>query len=169
MEKEIKAFLAEQFLTDVGFSKCEDTPFPGLTHAVSMVFGLSDAVVEGITDMPTHTYFHHYRTMNAYIDSVSLRLVLYLQSRDTARRRCRRASRWILSAVFSPIKKRPRAQVSGISAKAHSLFPRRGVRVCASAPCLQMRRFLKTNFRKNRSAATVMPVHAPAAPWRFAA
>jgi epoxyqueuosine reductase QueG len=33
-----------------------------------------------ITDYePTHEYFHHYRTVNAFIDHVSLRLVMLLQ------------------------------------------------------------------------------------------
>ena len=77
----IEKFLKERFVSDVGFAKCEDTPFPGLENAVSLVFHLSDAVVDEITDCPTHTYFHHYRTMNAYIDSVSLQLVLMLQEK----------------------------------------------------------------------------------------
>ena len=75
----IEKFLKERFVSDVGFAKCEDTPFPGLENAVSLVFHLSDAVVNEITDCPTHTYFHHYRAMNTYIDSVSLQLVLMLQ------------------------------------------------------------------------------------------
>ncbi len=74
----INNFLSERFVSDIGFSKCEDTPFENLTGAVSMVFGLSGNVVEQIEGAPTHTYFQHYRTMNAYIDSVSLQLVMAL-------------------------------------------------------------------------------------------
>lgn len=77
----IEKFLKERFVSDIGFAKCEDTPFEGLENAVSLVFRLSDAVVDGITDSPTHTYFHHYRTMNTYIDSVSLQLVMMLQEK----------------------------------------------------------------------------------------
>ena len=76
----IEKFLKEKFVSDVGFASCENTPFEGLENAVSLVFHLSDSVVEQITDCPTHTYFHHYRTMNAYIDSVSLQLVMMLES-----------------------------------------------------------------------------------------
>lgn len=79
MNNRITELLKGQLVSEVGFSRCEDTPFPGLCNAVSVVMHLSEAVVDGIDDAPTHTYFHHYRTMNAYIDSVTNRLVLYLQ------------------------------------------------------------------------------------------
>ena len=77
----INDFLTQRFVSDIGFAKCTDTPFEGLQNAVSMVFRLSDAVVEQINDAPTHTYFQHYRTMNAYIDSVSLQLVMALMQK----------------------------------------------------------------------------------------
>lgn len=79
MNKTITEFLTQRFVSDIGFAKCHDTPFGGLNNAVSMVFRLSDAVVEQIDGAPTHTYFQHYRTMNAYIDSVGHQLVMYLQ------------------------------------------------------------------------------------------
>ena len=71
----VKEFLTERFVSDIGFAKCTDTPFEGLENAVAMVFHLSDSVVDGIDEAPTHTYFQHYRTMNAYIDSVSVLFV----------------------------------------------------------------------------------------------
>lgn len=77
----IKDFLTKRFVSDIGFTRFEETPFEGLDNAVSMVFKLSDAVVEQIGDAPTHTYFQHYRTMNSYIDSVSLQLVMALQQK----------------------------------------------------------------------------------------
>ncbi|MBE7024969.1 MAG: epoxyqueuosine reductase [Ruminococcaceae bacterium] len=81
MNAQIKEFLSQHMVSEVGFAACPDSPFENLENAVSLVFRLSDAVVDQIGDAPTHTYFHHYRTMNAYIDSVSLRLVLFLQER----------------------------------------------------------------------------------------
>lgn len=48
-----------------GISK---TPFQGFEYAISLVFKLSDYVVENITEGPTYEYFHHYRTINAAID-----------------------------------------------------------------------------------------------------
>ncbi len=79
MNGTIETFLKNRLVSDVGFAHCQDSPFKGLENTVSMVFRLSDAVVDQITDKPTHTYFHHYRTMNANIDAVSLQLILYLQ------------------------------------------------------------------------------------------
>ncbi len=81
MNDGIREFLAERFIADVGFAKCTDTPFRNMENAVSLVFRLSDAIVEQIREAPTHTYFQHYRTMNAYIDSVSLQLVMLLQQK----------------------------------------------------------------------------------------
>lgn len=77
----INKFLCERFVSDIGFAKCADTPFDGLENAVSMVFHLSEGVIDRIDNAPTHTYFQHYRTMNAYIDSVSLQLVMSLQNK----------------------------------------------------------------------------------------
>ncbi len=47
--------------------------------AISIVVKLSPAVLKGITDKPTHYYFHHYRTVNAHIDSVLLRIGMFLE------------------------------------------------------------------------------------------
>lgn len=81
MNEYIIEFSEDRFVSDIGFAKCTDTPFPGLENAVSMVFRLSDAVVEQIEDAPTHTYFQHYRTMNAYMDSIAHQLVMSLQKK----------------------------------------------------------------------------------------
>lgn len=64
---------------DVGFTKVPDAP-EGLPYAVAVVVALSDSVVEEIQDTPTHTYFHHYRTVNALIDQALLRAGMLLQS-----------------------------------------------------------------------------------------
>lgn len=79
MNDYISQFLNERFVSDYGFAECNDTPFDGLCSAISMVFHLSDAVVDQIDTAPTHTYFQHYRTMNAYIDSTMNQLVMALQ------------------------------------------------------------------------------------------
>lgn len=51
-----------------------------LTTGISIVIRLSDAVMNEITDeAPTHTYFHHYRTVNAFIDHCTLKVVMLLQ------------------------------------------------------------------------------------------
>lgn len=78
MEREIKKLLDEELVSEAGFSYNEDTPFEGLRYAVTLVIRLSDAVVDEIGDGPTKTYFHHYRTVNAYIDRAAEKLVLFL-------------------------------------------------------------------------------------------
>lgn len=71
--------LKENGVSDVGFSKLPDGPFGEQSYAVSVVVRLSDAVVQEIDNEPTHTYFHHYRTVNAFIDNICLRAGLLLQ------------------------------------------------------------------------------------------
>lgn len=66
---------------EVGFSQVEGAEgFPGMNNAVSIVVKLSDAVVDEISDRPTYTYFHHYRTVNALIDHITLRIGLLLDN-----------------------------------------------------------------------------------------
>ena len=75
---EIDKFLKANGIADVGYCRVPDAP-AGLDYAVSIVAALSDAVVDEIGEKPTHTYFHHYRTVNAYIDRLLLQTGLMLQ------------------------------------------------------------------------------------------
>lgn len=43
-----------------------------LPYAVSLVFPLLDAVVDEIDGKPTFAYFHHYRTVNTFLDQQTL-------------------------------------------------------------------------------------------------
>ena len=65
---------------DVGFCKLSQNVqgFEDLSYAVSFVIKLSPAVISGIKNSPTHTYFHHYRTVNAFIDRLSLEIGMIL-------------------------------------------------------------------------------------------
>ena len=78
MEEKIRRLAEGELISGIGFSYNEDTPFAGLNYAITLVVRLSDAVVDEIEDEPTKTYFHHYRTVNAYIDRVEEKLVLLL-------------------------------------------------------------------------------------------
>ncbi len=78
MKDKIINLAREEYVSEIGFSYNEDTPFEGLNYAVTIVVRLSDAVVDEIDTAPTKTYFHHYRTVNAYIDRVEEKLVLML-------------------------------------------------------------------------------------------
>lgn len=78
MQRKIKKFLTEGGAGLVGFCRhARDNPF-NLPYAVSFAIPLSDAVIDCIDTEPTHTYFHHYRTVNALIDNLSLRCGLML-------------------------------------------------------------------------------------------
>ncbi len=63
---------------DCGFFVDEGADMP-YKNGISVVVALSDAIVDEITDRPTHTYFNHYRTVNAHIDNILLRLGMFLQ------------------------------------------------------------------------------------------
>lgn len=89
--EEISKFTETLGVSDFGFCNIADykngtllADYPGsenLNYAVSVVIKLSDAVVNGITDAPTHTYFHHYRTVNTHIDNVLLKLGMFVESK----------------------------------------------------------------------------------------
>lgn len=73
MQNTIKEFLLAHGAGQVGFCRLDaDSPFH-LGYAVSFTVPLSDAIVDGIDAAPTHTYFHHYRSVNSLIDHLSLR------------------------------------------------------------------------------------------------
>lgn len=50
-----------------------------LEYAVTVGVRLSDFIIDEIKDCPTYTYFHHYRTVNALIDQLTLRGMLFIQ------------------------------------------------------------------------------------------
>ncbi len=81
-QQELEKILKDLGASFVGFSNIIDNEaadFPSLNYAVAIGIHLSDAIIEGITDKPTYTYFHHYRTVNSLLDQIALRGVLFLQ------------------------------------------------------------------------------------------
>lgn len=76
IQEELKAFLLEKGVSDVGFFKADGEK---LGYGVSICVRLSEAIVDEIEDEPTHTYFNHYRSVNAFIDSMLLQAGLFLQ------------------------------------------------------------------------------------------
>lgn len=50
-----------------------------LKYAITIGVRLSDFIIEEIKDAPTFTYFHHYRTVNVFIDQLTLRAMLEIQ------------------------------------------------------------------------------------------
>lgn len=53
--------------------------FQNLHYAVSAGVRLSDSIIDEISDKPTFTYFHHYRSVNAFLDQITLRGLVYIQ------------------------------------------------------------------------------------------
>lgn len=80
VQQELKNFLLEKGVADVGFFKVEDGE-ESLPYGVSIVARLSESIIDEIEDEPTHTYFNHYRNVNAFIDSMLLQAGMFLQQR----------------------------------------------------------------------------------------
>ncbi len=78
IQDELKEFLLEKGVSDVGFFYDESEKLP---YGISIAVRLSEEIVDEIEDEPTHTYFNHYRTVNAFIDSMLLQAGLFLQRR----------------------------------------------------------------------------------------
>ena len=81
IQQDLKTYLLEQGASDVGFCCPPDGDFGACKNAVSVVVHLSDAIVDEIGAEPTHTYFNHYRSVNAFIDALLLKAGLFLQNR----------------------------------------------------------------------------------------
>ncbi|MFH1202679.1 MAG: hypothetical protein V1674_07365 [Candidatus Omnitrophota bacterium] len=54
---------------------------PKLDNGISLGVRLSGAVLEEITDHPTKLYFHHYRSINNFLDQLALRLSNFIQGK----------------------------------------------------------------------------------------
>ncbi|MCU0665650.1 MAG: hypothetical protein MUF05_00930 [Candidatus Omnitrophica bacterium] len=52
-----------------------------LKFAISLGVCLSSAVLEDIEDAPTRLYFHHYRSVNMFLDQLSLRVARHIQKK----------------------------------------------------------------------------------------
>lgn len=79
----LEDFIRELGIDHFGYALIpeENRPFPHLPAAVSLGVPLSKTVVSSIREGPTHTYFHHYRTTNAYLDNAAIRLMLFIEKR----------------------------------------------------------------------------------------
>ena len=78
LQDELKEYLISNGASDVGFFTCDDGP---MKYGVSVALRLSEQIISEIDGEPTHTYFNHYRQVNAYIDRLLLQAGLFLQSR----------------------------------------------------------------------------------------
>lgn len=73
--EKMKERLIDDGIAQVGFADVSgalDEQYKDYPYAISMVFRLSDAVIDGIDGAPTYTYFQHYRAVNAFLDGRAL-------------------------------------------------------------------------------------------------
>ncbi len=81
IQDELKEYLIAQGASDVGFCRIDDGDFGNCCYGISIIVHLSDAIVDEIGAEPTHTYFNHYRSVNAFIDSLLLKAGLFLDKK----------------------------------------------------------------------------------------
>lgn len=79
IKEQLKEYLLGQGASDVGFAELPDEGLGECRFAVSVAVRLSQAIIEEIDGEPTHTYFSHYRAVNAHIDRLLLLCGLFLQ------------------------------------------------------------------------------------------
>ncbi len=131
MTEKLTELLLQEGASEVGFSAI--TPpaeYADLTCAVTIVVKLSDSVIDTVTNGPTHTYFHHYRTVNAFLDRLSLRAGIFLEQAG-GKYVCVPASQSIegFSGLFSHKEAAVRAGLGTIGKSALFLSNRFGPRV----------------------------------------
>lgn len=81
-EKQLKEKILEWGAAKVGFADLTDLlpeEYSHLQTGIAIAIRLSDEIIHQIQDRPTHTYFHHYRTVNGFIDQVTLKISAVLQ------------------------------------------------------------------------------------------
>ncbi len=89
IKQELTTLLRINGIVDVGFTclapnDIQELESNGLgvgscIYGISIVAKLSDAIVDEISNAPTHTYFHHYRTVNTFLDQMTFRAGMYLE------------------------------------------------------------------------------------------
>jgi len=77
LRDEIIALAKSLGACDIGFFKGGEE---SLGYGISVAIRLSDAIIDEISNEPTLTYFNHYRSVNALLDHIILRIGLLLQN-----------------------------------------------------------------------------------------
>ncbi|MFZ5969002.1 MAG: 4Fe-4S double cluster binding domain-containing protein [Bacillota bacterium] len=81
-KESLKQKIKEWGAAKVGFGYVGDVlpeAYRHLPTGISIAVRLSDEIISQIHDGPTHTYFHHYRSVNALIDQITLKTTMELQ------------------------------------------------------------------------------------------
>ncbi|KXG73647.1 4Fe-4S double cluster binding domain-containing protein [Thermotalea metallivorans] len=78
----LKNKIMEWGASKVGYADLGDVlpeEYKHLKTGISIAVRLSDEIMSQIQEAPTHTYFHHYRTVNFFIDQITLKITMQLQ------------------------------------------------------------------------------------------
>lgn len=87
--EQMEAYLRAQGIGDVGYSCLRGILPPSLEstpNAVTLVYRLNDVLMDEVIHGATYSYFHHYRAVNAALDSMTLWLSTMLQREGYAAR-----------------------------------------------------------------------------------
>lgn len=77
---ELKDKILKLILDEGAFEAgCFRDPFGQFENGIAFYVKLSSAVISEIQDKPTYAYFHHYRTVNALIDRITLKAGILLE------------------------------------------------------------------------------------------
>ena len=80
--EQLKNQIKEWGAAKVGYANLENVlpeAYKHLKTGISIALRLSDEIISQITDIPTHAYFHHYRTVNTWLDQITLKTAMQLQ------------------------------------------------------------------------------------------
>lgn len=67
--------LLERGIAQIGFAEVRGLvaePYANYIYAITLVYKLSNGLLDEVQEGPTFSYFHHYRTVNAFLDSQTL-------------------------------------------------------------------------------------------------
>lgn len=82
IDRKVCELLFDSGAAFVGFSDISSVrENQGYPYCITVAFRLFDGILRGIDGAPTYQYFHHYRTVNAALDNMTLRAAAYLNSK----------------------------------------------------------------------------------------
>lgn len=83
-QDQLNEYILELGVSKVSYCNLEELlpeKYKHLKSGISFAIHLSEQIIDEIDKLegPTHTYFHHYRTVNSFIDQISLKIMMKLQ------------------------------------------------------------------------------------------